>query len=301
MPPNRRFQEVSTRVIYLSRNENGDFIDSNGVNRTDEYYNGTHQIIVSESCIESVLSAIEKSGIGVEEAVSIMGEVTLNFSPTDFVYIYQSNGLCYIVAPMFSEQEFFDKLVSVVEPAIADISTDLSCYTIRRKIPSTPKPSPVREEMIDGILCCHTKIYFGRGYGYRFSQVDIRIPRVPGYVSYLVQRFKNDVINGPIEDGGRWVFNGPDIEKEAVCFAYGIDSDEYDSKEGAKRSHRFLHKMTQELIKICYPEKQTSTGRMKRSYLSDWRKAQEAETARFMSEINEVPVDPDAPPVVSSF
>lgn len=216
-------------LVELFR-RNQDFT-RNGEVMTDRYYAGTHQIVVSGDCVNLALDALENID-GVE------------------IFFYDDDYYCYIVAPELDEKSFFEQVVSVVETAVSGVLDEEGTYAVRRKIPATPAlpdQSSVASERVDGVPCYKATVHLGRGYGTRYSRVDILMSNIGRKVFYRVQRFNNDVA-GPQEDGEAKIFGGVGAQWQAVCFAYGIAPSEGDTKEAAQRAKKFVYAVVGELM-----------------------------------------------------
>jgi len=108
-------------------------------------------------------------------------------------------------------------------------------------------------EDIDGIgLCAVVQVVLGRGFGYRYSAVDILVPkgcRDIRDISYRVQRYALK--------HGAWVANGnPEIfeeQDEAVSFAYNLQ--ERKLNDAASGAMRFLYACTMGLREVLWGEK----------------------------------------------
>ncbi len=225
-------------------------------NFTDQYYAGSHQIVVSGDCVDSALDALETiDGVN--------------------IFFYDDEHYCYIVAPELDEQSFFEQVVSVVESAVAGIADQDGSYSVKRKIPATPEfpeKSNAVSERVDGVLCYLATVHLGRGYGTRYSQVDILLSHRGRRVFYRVQRFNNDVA-GPVKDGEAKIFSGVGGQWQAVCFAYGIQPAEGETKEAAQRAKRFVFSVVGELMNRFWSDSTQP------SYLQDWQQAQTAPPA----------------------
>lgn len=232
----------------LERIGNGFYFNDEDV--TGQYYSGTHQIILTGDCVDVALDALED-----------IDNVT--------IFFYDDDYHCYIVAPDLSEVDFFEQIVSVVESAVADIFEEDGSYTIRCKIPTTPKlpdQGTADIEQIDGASYYKATIHLGRGYGTVYSVVDIFMSVRGRKVLYRVQRFINSV-TGAEADGEAKIFSGMGAQWQAVCFAYDIEISEGDSKEAAQRAKKFVYAIVGELMSRFW-----STANQP-SYLRVWERS----------------------------
>lgn len=229
----------------------GQDFDLDGENFTEHYYAGSHQIVLSGDCVNPALDALE-----------LIADVDSFF--------YDDDNYCYVVAPELDEKKFFEQVVSVVEAAVANIADQDGGYSVRRKIPATPElpeKSSAVSERVDGVLCYRATVHLGRGYGTRYSQVDILLSHRGRRVFYRVQRFNNDVA-GPQKDGEARIFSGVGAQWQAVCFAYGIQPFEGETKEAAQRAKKFVFAVVGELMDRFWSDS------VQPSYMDAWRQAQ---------------------------
>jgi len=144
-------------ITELIRRPDGKFYFEDGTDCTDLFYSGTHQIILTGFCQELAFEALE----GVAQQFQIL--------------VHDDNCRCYVVVPGISEEQFFTEIVSVVDHAVGGVDISEGEYSIRRKIPPSPKLpqgiSDAKAERISGEICRKATIHFGRGYGHRFSKV----------------------------------------------------------------------------------------------------------------------------------
>ena len=223
----------------------------NGDNMTDYYYSGTHQIVLSGDCIDAALDALTSI-----EAIHLL--------------FYDDGYYCYIVAPQFDEESFFNKVVSVVEKSVAGISINNGTYSVRRKIPATPKlpagPDDACTVGLGNITYYKVVIHLGRGYGRRWSQVSILMPKEGREIYYQVQRYFNKVSGSQI-DGESKMFTGIGAQWQAICFAYGFTPDEAKDKEAAQRAKKFVYTVVGEMMDRLW------SCQTQPSFLSRWRSA----------------------------
>jgi hypothetical protein len=191
------------------------------------------QIILTGFCQELAFEALE----GVAQQFQIL--------------VHDDNCRCYVVVPGISEEQFFTEIVSVVDHAVGGVDISEGEYSIRRKIPPSPKLpqgiSDAKAERISGEICRKATIHFGRGYGHRFSKVEISLSSESPKIYYCVQRMENK-IGGEIEDGKLEFFSGRGAQWDAVRYAYDIDQNDNDPKEAARRAKGFAHAIVGQLM-----------------------------------------------------
>ncbi|MDO8668732.1 MAG: hypothetical protein Q7K65_00370 [Candidatus Buchananbacteria bacterium] len=215
---------------------------------TDRYYSGTHQIVLGGDCVDEALDVLEDI-----EGIDI--------------FFYDDDIYFYVVAPELSATEFFERIVRLVEMAIINVSSQDGTYGIRRKIPATPQlpdASISSSEIIDGLACFKATVHLGRGYGTRYSKIDIMLSQTGRKVFYKVQRFNNNIA-GPKKDGESKTFSGVGAQWQAICFAYGISPSEGEIKEAAQRAKKFVYAVVGELMDRFW-----SVDGLQPSFLTEW-------------------------------
>lgn len=243
-------------IIELVKNRSRkQFISSTGNDLTTDFYNGTHEIVLDKDCIEPALRALEQAYPSMEI----------------LAHNDDHQWRCCVVVSGMSEKDFFRKIVSVVEKAVSNIYDGDGRYSVRRKIPLAPQlpenSDSAESELISGENCYRATVHLGRGYGHRYSQMDILLTKHTRRVYYRIQRFNNDSASGGVADGEAKLFKGNRAQWLSICYAYGISDSDDDSKEAARRAKNFVYAIVGDLMSKFWGDGQPSC-------LDAWEEAQ---------------------------